>query len=215
MGLRKLIGEDNRLRSEDHAVHNWYRFVLSFPPHLVRTYRERFGMDAGSRVLDPFCGTGTTIVECQKLGIPSVGLERNPMAYFASRVKVNWEIRPAELIAHARMVAERALERLRAEGIADLPRMPLFDRNSNKPIGELRSLPADAAKLLLKDSISPLPLHKVLALLEVIEQYRDGACYDHERLALARTIVFEASNLQFGPEVGVGPAKADAPVIGP
>ncbi|MGH7917598.1 MAG: DNA methyltransferase, partial [Candidatus Binataceae bacterium] len=32
---------------------------------------------------------------------------------------------------------------------------------------------------------------------------------------LAKVLVFEASNLQFGPEVGVGPAKADAAVIRP
>jgi DNA methylase len=211
----KLTAEDNRILPADRAVHNWYRFVLSFPPHLVRTYLERFGMDAGGRVLDPFCGTGTTIVECKKLGIPSVGLERNPMAYFASSVKAGWNVHPERLLAHARLLAARTLAQLRKEGIADGPEMPLFERGRGMLIGELRSLPAEASKLLLKDSISPLPLHKALTLLEVIEHDRGRACYDHERLALARTIVFEASNLQFGPEVGVGPAKADAPVIGP
>ncbi|MGA2409777.1 MAG: DNA methyltransferase [Candidatus Binataceae bacterium] len=213
--MRKLTGEDNRLRPEDRAVHDWYRFVLSFPPHLVRTYLERFGLGAGRRVLDPFCGTGTTIVECKKLGIPSVGLERNPMAYFASRVKANWNVRPGELRAHSQMVAGRVRQRLRVDGLADEPGMPLFESGRKAPITELRTLPADAAKLLLKDSISPLPLHKCLILLEIIEQCRGtGACYDHERLAFARTIVFEASNLQFGPEVGVGPAKPDAAVVG-
>ena len=44
----------------------WYRFVLSFPPHLVREYISRFDLGSGARVLDPFCGTGTTIVECKK-----------------------------------------------------------------------------------------------------------------------------------------------------
>ena len=35
----------NKVRSEDRAVHEWYRFVLSFPPHLVQTYLQRFGAD--------------------------------------------------------------------------------------------------------------------------------------------------------------------------
>jgi hypothetical protein len=36
MGLvPKALGE-NTLRQEDRAFHDWYRFVLSFPPHLVR-----------------------------------------------------------------------------------------------------------------------------------------------------------------------------------
>ncbi|SPE48884.1 hypothetical protein SBV1_10021 [Verrucomicrobia bacterium] len=30
--------EDNKLRVSDRAAHDWYRFVLSFPAHLVRTF---------------------------------------------------------------------------------------------------------------------------------------------------------------------------------
>jgi hypothetical protein len=29
----------NKLRDADRAFHDWYRFVLSYPPHLVKTYR--------------------------------------------------------------------------------------------------------------------------------------------------------------------------------
>src|SRR6266446_6832539 len=79
--------EDNKLRLEDRAAHDWYRFVLSFPAHLVRIYLNRFGLNPDQTVLDPFCGTGTTLVECKKLGIPSCGIESNPMAVFASRTK--------------------------------------------------------------------------------------------------------------------------------
>jgi hypothetical protein len=36
----------NRLRTEDGAVHGWYRFVLGYPPHLVREYLERLEADS-------------------------------------------------------------------------------------------------------------------------------------------------------------------------
>ncbi len=72
--------EDNKLQLGDRAAHDWYRFVLSFPPHLVRSYLDRFGANAHQRVLDPFCGTGTTLVECKKRGISSVGIDSNPIA---------------------------------------------------------------------------------------------------------------------------------------
>ena len=97
--------ERNRLRPEDRAVHDWYRFVLSFPSHLVRDYLRAFRVDSQQRVLDPFCGTGTTLVECKKLGIPSVGIERNPMAGFASRTKLDWSVDPRRLVSHAKEIA--------------------------------------------------------------------------------------------------------------
>jgi len=90
--------EDNKLRLENRAAHDWYRFVLSFPAHLVRAYIDRFELEPTHSVLDPFCGTGTTLVECKKLGIQSYGIEPNPMAAFASRTKVDWEVDPDSLV---------------------------------------------------------------------------------------------------------------------
>src|SRR5262245_31459175 len=111
--------EDNKLRVKDRAAHDWYRFVLSFPAHLVRDYISRFDIDPAGLVLDPFCGTGTTLVECKKLGISSVGIESNPMASFASQVKVDWNIDPNGLLEHAENVAKRTCEKFDAAGIAD------------------------------------------------------------------------------------------------
>lgn len=211
----KTVREDNKLRPEDRAAHNWYRFVLSFPPHLVREYLQRFDVNAGQRVLDPFCGTGTTLVECKKLGISSVGLEANPMACFASRVKTDWDVDPNGLLEHVRQIAQRAAEMLQQAGVNDANDLPLFQPPRKPAKNKLRALPEERHDLLLKDSISPLPLHKTLALLETLEEQKDGRFDRYERLALAKAIVFEISNLHFGPEVGVGPAKPDAPVIEP
>lgn len=63
--MRSANGTQNRLSTLDRVAHDWYRFVLSFPPHLVRDYLQRFGISSDHTVLDPFCGTGTTIVECK------------------------------------------------------------------------------------------------------------------------------------------------------
>jgi SAM-dependent methyltransferase len=210
--VQKSVRENNKLRTEDRAVHDWYRFILSYPPHLVRDYLLRFDIDPGKCVLDPFCGTGTTLVECKKLRIPSIGIEANPMACFASQVKLNWNVDPSGLLSHARKIATLASRKLMEEGIEETLDAPLF-HTARKSIPKLRSLAEDTWKLLLKDSISPLPLHKTLVLLDILKEHRDTCFSQYERLALAKALVSGISNLHFGPEVGIGPAKSDASVI--
>jgi hypothetical protein len=122
--------------------------VLSFPPHVVREYLERFGIDSRHRVLDPFCGTGTTIVECKKLGIPAVGIEANPLAHFVAQVKIDWSPDPDELIQHSEYVAERARAQLEADGIEDDPLFP--STQCADTISNLRTLESDVMHLLLK-----------------------------------------------------------------
>ncbi len=202
----------NRLDPTDRPAHDWYRFVLSYPPHLVRDYIERFALHRGHRVLDPFCGTGTTIVECKKHGIPSVGIEASKMAHFASEVKIDWSLDPDALVEHAQSVAADVLRQLKSEGISDIPPVANGVTGSAAKI-PLRTIDEDLFRLLLTDSISPLPLHKTLALIDALHSEHHGCFYRHEALALAKALIGPIGNLHFGPEVGVGVIKSDAPVI--
>ena len=76
------------------------------------------------------------------------------MAHFASTVKVDWSVANNGLIDCADRVADYAQKIIQMESFSNL-----------------RILPADAQSLLLKDSISPLPLHKSLILLEAIRYH--------------------------------------------
>ena len=203
--------ELNRLYESDRPVHEWYRFVLSFPPHLVRHYVDKFGLCEGQIILDPFCGTGTTLVEAKKLGIGSVGVEANAMAHFAASVKTDWDVERNELAKFGQEVANTvsatSYESVHASGDNHFG-VSVYD-------GQLRKLDAERSRLLIKNSISPLPLHKVLTLLDSIERHNPGKLRNHAKLALARQTVKEISNLRFGPEIGVGKLKVDAPVLEP
>ncbi len=185
----------NRLMLEDRAIHDWYRFVLSFPPHLVRTYLGDFGLKPGQTVLDPFCGTGTTLVEGKKFGCNVIGFEANPTPHLAASVKTRWDVDPQKFSEESERCASdasRAIARARAR----------------------RSLPDEAENLLLKNSICPVPLHKALLLADVINETMTGPARDAASVALASTLVLSASNLHFGPEVGVRGRKLDADVVG-
>ena len=79
--------------------------------------------------------------------------------------------------------------------------------------GHLKRLDAATKKLLIRDSISPVPLHKTLVLLECLTSRQSERYYGHLSLALANALVYSISNLRFGPEVGVDKIKEDVPVI--
>lgn len=190
-------GVANKVDEEDRFVHNWYRFVLSFPPHVVREYLQKFNLSKGATVLDPFCGTGTTVLESKLNGLEGIGVEANPMAFFASKVKTNFDVDEDVLLHDSTKIAKTA-----SQILADLPS------------GELKTLPEEQESLLLSESISPIPLHKTLVLLEAI-RHSNSIYIDNQLLALATSTVKHSSNLHFGPEVGVSrKKKADSDVIG-
>ncbi|MBN2383373.1 DNA methyltransferase [bacterium] len=201
----------NQIQEHDRIIHDWYRFVLSFPPHLVRYYLKKFRITPDQVVLDPFCGTGTTLVECKKNGIKNVGIETHPMSHFATRVKLDWDIDPKQLIASSVDIAKKTEEDLIKQGIYDQP-IPLLGEKTETQVA-LRSLGKEKSKLLITNSISPLPLHKTLHLLDNLKKHAGSRWYNHQLLALAKALVGSISNLHFGPEVGVRKIKKDAAVI--
>jgi len=140
-------------------------------------------------VLDPFCGTGTTLVECKKSGISSVGIEAIPVVHLMAKTKTQWDIDSQALVRHAQNIATEAERRIEKYG------------------DNLKTLTDEQSKLLITDSISPLPLHKALVLLEVMNEFSDPFFGDYEKTAFAKQLVFAFSNLKFGPEVGVSKKK--------
>lgn len=96
------------------------RFIEELPKQLI----ESLGCPPQTLVLDPFCGSGTTLVEAQRAGIESVGVDLNPIACLISRVKVH-ELHPGFLDA-ARRVVRGAGERY-AHHYVSIPDIPNLD----------------------------------------------------------------------------------------
>lgn len=67
--------------------HGWHRYVGRFPAQLIRAIMNRFNVSADSTVLDPFCGSGTTLVESRLLGAKSIGIEISPLSAMICRAK--------------------------------------------------------------------------------------------------------------------------------
>lgn len=179
-------------------VHNWYRIILGYSDHLVSQLINQFKIQEGEWVLDPFCGSGTTLVECLKRGINAVGIDANPSSCFAARVKADWALDGQRLRENAAKARLGYLQNIRTKRYLDDPTYRYLDK----------------AGFLERGWISGKPLRKALALKIAINNLRATPRYKNAlMLALVSEITASASNVKFGPELYCGPRKENHDVL--
>lgn len=209
--------ESNVLRAADAPVHGWYRFVLSYPPHLVRKYATLFDLNGESLLCDPFCGTGTTLVEAKILGIPSVGFDAHPFAALASRVKTNWHLNPKRLRELGKKIAIDAEKQMENVGLpVQSFSARIMEESLHEPWRKFKLSP-DEELVMPLGFVSDRPLARLLILRDFIDESTKTArkeVGDFFRLALGHVVANGAGNFAFGPEIYRTREKHDYDVAG-
>jgi len=70
-------------------IYNWFYYKEGFAPELVWELLERFEVPKGATVLDPFCGTGTSLLAAAQKGYNAIGFDITPLAVFVSNTKLH------------------------------------------------------------------------------------------------------------------------------
>lgn len=80
-------GPEGRVGSRDHHTHlvHWFpaKMFYRIPIDILESVRP----PAGGQILDPFCGSGTVLVEGSARGFRTIGLDVNPLSCLISKVK--------------------------------------------------------------------------------------------------------------------------------
>lgn len=176
---------------------DWYLMPEAYSAPLVYEAIEEFGVRADETVLDPFCGTGTTLLAARKMGRNGLGIEVNPFLCFAGRVKTGeWlnsdllRLEARRIVAEAHILLDRACEDTLLADSAGLPDMPRRER-----------------WIALKVAC------KVVTLRECIKRNTSEEHRPFFMLALA-SILRGASNMKLSPHAfGSREVKQDAPVL--
>jgi SAM-dependent methyltransferase len=191
-----VLASTTALLNRNMPVFDWYLMPESYSAPLIYDAINEFGGNGPRTVLDPFCGTGTTLLAARNVGYDALGIEVNPFLCFASRVKTR------ETFDHCLLEAEveKLLEAARAalsengsreiEGRYDLPDMPRLERWISRRVAL-----------------------KVVALRACIEEHVSEANREVALLALA-AILRGVSNMKLSPHAfGSREVKQDAPVL--
>ncbi len=131
--------------NESLPIHRWWPYVQGYSAEFVQDVLEAHGVGPGATVLDPFAGSGTTLVEARLARSRAWGTELLAPAALASRVKTFFELDPRRLERAAEAVLRRAAHR----GPGALP----FLRETRRQF----STAALEDLTRLRDSIDPEP----------------------------------------------------------
>jgi hypothetical protein len=139
---------------------------------------------AGGAVLDPFCGSGTTLVEARHAGRPALGGDLNPLAVALARAKT-WTAPPARRRAAwslGREVAAAALDEVKAA------------RRSGYEAPPLRRAGADPAarNRALGEWFAPHVRRELETLAALVDQVSDREAADVLRAVLS-SILYKVS----------------------
>lgn len=119
-------------------IHRWFRYSAGFSADWVeKLIGEKENTDSFI-VLDPFVGSGTTLIASDKLGIKSIGVEAHPFVARIAKAKLLWDSPIADFVSKATEVLHFSMKHEDA-GINKIPKL-IRDCYSLPTINKLNSL---------------------------------------------------------------------------
>jgi len=88
--------EESELFDSDaeKSFHRWYEYLEDFPAQFVQDSITKYKISPEYYILDPFVGSGTTLIHAKKMGYKGIGFDVNPVMTFIASTKLDWKIDP-------------------------------------------------------------------------------------------------------------------------
>lgn len=77
----------NYSTEKDNPFQRWYRYKEGFSIQFIEKVFEEYGAKNMKVLMDPFAGSGTTVLAANRMGLQGIGFEVNPFSHFLMQVK--------------------------------------------------------------------------------------------------------------------------------
>jgi len=91
-------------------LHRWFRYSAGFSALWTREVIQQARQQGCSRVLDPFAGCGTVLLEGETGGLQAAGVEAHPFVARVAQAKLYWRVDPHEFRDYALAIVAQARE---------------------------------------------------------------------------------------------------------
>jgi hypothetical protein len=100
--LRRINRQSTR-----YSSHGLHEYKGKFNPQIVRAIINILNIGQGDWLLDPFCGSGTSLVEAEHIGLNAIGFDVNPLAIQIANAKIQaLKINPTALMDAAKRLID-------------------------------------------------------------------------------------------------------------
>lgn len=89
----EVTGQDYTATFADNMtlpVHKWYRYTAGFSAVWVNELIKKEKLNGRNKIIDPFAGSGTVLLECEFGNVEGIGIEAHPYIYRIAKAKLNW-----------------------------------------------------------------------------------------------------------------------------
>lgn len=77
----------NYSKDLDTSLQRWYRYKEGYSIELVKNIINKYNKYNNGIIVDPFVGSGTTLLAANEMNLDSYGFEVNPFSYFLTKCK--------------------------------------------------------------------------------------------------------------------------------
>lgn len=168
------------------VIHKWYDYLEDFPYQLIEEKIKEYNLQSNSLVVEPFAGSGTTLISSNLFGCNSIGFDANPLMTFISEVKTTWDIDLSQFKKTVFQVATQFMEKIKIYDGLELNQgflkyMPL------KELNQWLSPSLQKEVVLLKNLIVKIDNIKIKNLLLLA---MSKACFDASYVSLCPGTTF-------------------------
>jgi site-specific DNA-methyltransferase (cytosine-N4-specific) len=101
-----------RRQSTRYSAHGIHEYRGKFHPQIVRTIGNMLELEKGTWILDPFCGSGTTLLEAVHNQWNAIGVDINPLSILIAQAKLaTLRIPSPDLTEASKRISQHLLEK--------------------------------------------------------------------------------------------------------